>query len=165
VRKNNMLRGAKVAGLLCAAGIALANGPATTPDTLEISVDQQSRAARLTSFDGVIEAVRQTVLAAQEAGAVTLLNVKVGDTVKTGQLLVRIDAQAAMQTVAVSDAQVPTARAALDLASKDSEREKQLHQKNYISQAALQRAEAHFKSAQAHLDTLIVQAGATRKPR
>jgi membrane fusion protein, multidrug efflux system len=102
------------------------------------------------------------VLAAQVAGAVTALNVKVGDTVKAGQVLVRIDAQAAVQTTAASDAQVQAARASLDLASKEFERQKQLYQKDYISQAALQRAEAQFKSAQAQVAALIAQAGATR---
>ena len=37
-------------------------------------------------------------------------------------------------------------RAAMALASKDFERQQQLFQKNYISQAALERAEADFKA-------------------
>jgi membrane fusion protein, multidrug efflux system len=159
---NVIWRGFISAALLCTAGAAVANEPVIVPDKLETAVVVQSRVARLASFDGVVEAVRQTLLAAQVAGSVTSLNVKVGDTVKVGQLLVRIDAQSAMQNVAASEAQLPAARATLDLASKDLERQKQLHQKDYISQAALQRAEAQFKSAQAQLAALIAQAGATR---
>ncbi|HET7159158.1 MAG TPA: efflux RND transporter periplasmic adaptor subunit, partial [Burkholderiales bacterium] len=115
-----------------------------------------------TGFDGVVEAVRQTVLAAQVAGAVTALHVKVGDVVKTGQLLARMDAQAAVQNAAASDAQVHAARASLDLARKEFERQKQLYQKDYISQAALERAEAQLKSAQAQVTAMIAQANATR---
>lgn len=144
------------------ASAAIANGPDVVPGKLETVVVGEVRAPQPSGFDGVVEAVRQTVLAAQVAGAVTALNVKVGDAVKAGQLLARIDAQAAVQTAAASDAQVQAARASLDLASKEFERQKQLYQKDYISQAALQRAEAQYKSAQAQVAALVAQASATR---
>lgn len=115
-----------------------------------------------TGFDGVVEAVRQTVLAAQVAGAVVALDVKVGDAVKVGQVLARIDARAANQNSAASDAQVLAARASLDMATKDLERQKQLFQKSYISQGALERAESQFKSTQAQVAAQLAQAGATR---
>lgn len=115
-----------------------------------------------TGFDGVVEAVRQTVLAAQVAGAVVALDVKVGDAVKAGQVLARIDARAADQNTAASDAQVMAARASLDMATKDLERQKQLFQKSYISQGALERAESQFKSTQAQVAAQLAQAGATR---
>ena len=113
-------------------------------------------------FDGVVEAVRHTVLAAQVAGAVVALDVRVGDAVKTGQVLARIDARAADQNTAASDAQVMAARASLDMATKDLERQKLLFQKNYISQGALERAESQFKSTQAQVAAQLAQAGATR---
>ena len=50
-----------------------------------------------------------------------------GDTVAAGQVVARIDAQAAMQANAASDAQVQSARASADLASKEFERQKQLY--------------------------------------
>ncbi len=115
-----------------------------------------------TGFYGVVEAVRQTVLAAQVAGAVVALDVKVGDAVKVGQVLARIDARAANQSTAASDAQVMAARASLDMATKDLERQKQLFEKSYISQGALERAESQFKSTQAQVAAQLAQAGATR---
>jgi membrane fusion protein, multidrug efflux system len=148
--------------LLCVASFASAKEPAIASKKLETVVVQQSRAAHLLDFDGVVEAVRQTVLAAQVPGAVTAISVKAGDRVKAGQLLVRIDAQSATQTVAASDAQVPAARAALDLAMKDFERQKKLYQTGYVSQAAMQQSEAQLKSAQAQLTALVAQASATR---
>jgi RND family efflux transporter MFP subunit len=113
-------------------------------------------------FDGVVEAVRQTVVAAQVAGAVTALDVKAGDTVKAGQVLARIDARAAEQNASASAAQVQSAQALLDVASKDFERQKQLFQKEYISQAALERAESQFKATQAQAAAMLAQAGAAR---
>lgn len=114
------------------------------------------------SFDGVVEAVRQTTLAAQVQGAVVELNVKAGDTVRAGQVLLRIDARAAAQNNAASRAQVQAARTALDVATKEYQRQKQLFEKSYISQAALERAEAQFRATSAELNAQIAQAGATQ---
>jgi RND family efflux transporter MFP subunit len=114
------------------------------------------------SFDGVVEAVRQTVIAAQVPGAVVELAVKVGDTVKAGQLLLRIDARAADQNAAAGDAQVQAARAALEVATQAFRRQQQLFQKNYISQAALERSESEFKATQAQVNAQLAQAGAAR---
>jgi RND family efflux transporter MFP subunit len=115
-----------------------------------------------TGFDGVIEAVRHTVVAAQVAGAVTALHVKAGERVRAGQLLVRIDARAAEHTAAAGDAQVQSARASLDLARKELARQQQLFDKHYISQAALDRAQAQFKATEAQANALLAQAGAAR---
>jgi RND family efflux transporter MFP subunit len=114
------------------------------------------------SFDGVVEAVRQTVVAAQVAGAVTALPVKAGDSVKAGQVLARIDARTAEQGASASDAQLRSAQALLDVARKDFERQAQLHKQQYISQAALERAESQFKAAQAQAAALMAQADAAR---
>lgn len=119
-----------------------------------------SAAADAAGFDGVVEAVRQTVIAAQVPGAVTELAVKAGDVVKEGQLLLRIDARSAAQNSAASDAQVQAARSALAVATKDYERQRQLFRKEYISQAALERAEAQFRATSAQLAAQVAQAGA-----
>jgi RND family efflux transporter MFP subunit len=115
-----------------------------------------------TGFDGVVQAVRQTVLAAQVAGAVVSLDVKTGDMVKAGQVLLRLDARAAEQTASAGAAQVLAARAALEAAAKEFERQKMLFQQNYISQAALDRAEAQFKTSQAEAAAQLATAGASR---
>jgi len=112
--------------------------------------------------DGVVEAVRQTGIAAQVSGAIVDLPVKAGDTVKAGQLLVRMDARAANQEARASLAQVDAARASLIVAQKDYERQKQLFAKNYISQAQLDRAESQFQTASAQANAQIAQAGAVR---
>jgi RND family efflux transporter MFP subunit len=113
-------------------------------------------------FDGVVEAVRQTVVAAQVSGAVVELTVKAGERVQGGQVLMRIDARAAEQAATASDAQAAAARAALELAAGDFERQKLLFAKNYISAAALERAESEFKATQARLNAQVAQAGAAR---
>ena len=123
---------------------------------------QSSTAATAGSYDGVVEAVRETVVAAQVAGAVTALEVRAGDSVKAGQLLVRIDARVAEQTAVASEAQIASAQAQLDVARKDFERQQQLFQQKFISQAALDQAESQYKAAQAQAAALRAQAGASR---
>lgn len=121
-----------------------------------------SGSAAASGFDGVVEAVRQTVIAAQVPGAVVELAVKVGDRVSAGQLLLRIDARSADQAAAASDAQVQAARAVLAAAAKDFERQQLLFQKSHINQAALERAESAFKSTPAPVNAQLAQAGAAR---
>ena len=115
-----------------------------------------------TAYDGVVEAVRQTVIAAQVPGAIVQLDVKAGDRVKAGQVLLRLDARAADQAAAASEAQVQAARAALDVARTDLARQQQLFQKNYVSPAALERAQAQFKATEAQVNAQLAQAGAAR---
>ena len=119
-------------------------------------------AKQAAGYDGVVEAVRQTTVAAQVPGAVVALLVKAGDRVKAGQVLLRLDARAAEQQAGAAAAQVQAARAAQEAATKEFERQKQLFLKNYISQAALDRAEAQHKSAQAQAAAQLAAAGAAR---
>ena len=148
------------AALLC--GLPVLARAQAAVQALQAVPAQVAASAATVAFDGVVEAVHQTVLAAQVAGAVVQLDAKAGDRVKAGQLLLRIDARAADQTAAAGDAQVQAARAALDVARKDFDRQQQLFQKNYISQAALERAESAFKSTQAQASAQLAQAGAAR---
>ena len=144
--------------LLLLARLAQAEpGPA-----LDTAPVRASGATEVSSADGVVEAVRQAVLAAQVAGAIVDLRVKAGDTVKTGQVLARIDARAADQSATASQAQVQAARASLDVSAKDFNRQKLLLQKGFISQAALDQAEAIYKAASAQVNAQIAQAGAAR---
>ena len=136
-----------------------ASGPRGALRTVDARAASQAGVA---GYDGVVEAVRQTVLAAQVAGAIVELRVKAGDAVKTGQVLARIDARAAEQSATASQAQVQAARASLDVAAKDFDRQKQLFQKRFISQAALDQSEAVYKASASQVAAQIAQAGAAR---
>jgi len=148
--------------MVCLTGWLPAGAALADPEALVTVAVQTAGGQATRSFDGVVEAVRQTVVAAQVAGAVTAIDVKAGDSVKAGQVLARIDARAAEQTASASDAQVKSAQALLDVATSDFERQKQLFQQQYISRAALDRAESQFKAAQAQAASLQAQAGAAR---
>ncbi|CAG0994075.1 partial Cation efflux system protein CusB, partial [Burkholderiales bacterium] len=95
-------------------------------------------------------------------GSVVGIEVKAGDRVRAGQVLLRLDARAAEQSAAAADAQVAAARAALDAASREYMRQQQLFAQNFISRAALDRAEADFKAARAGAQAQIASAQAIR---
>ena len=154
--KECVICAAVVAGLLDPAGHLASAGELAT------AVVRSPGMGESKSFDGVVEAVRQTVVSAQVPGAVVAIEVKAGDVVKAGQVLARIDARAAEQTVAASEAQVQFARATLEAASKEFDRQKLLFEKSYTSQAALERAEAQFKTTQAQVSAQLAQAGVAR---
>ncbi len=132
------------------------------PAGLASAAVQVSGDAGRTGYDGVVEAVRQTVLAAQVSGAIVAVEVKAGDRVRADQVLLRIDARAANQNAAASDAQVLAARSSLALASSELERQRRLYQKQYISQAAFERAEAQFRATSAAVAAQLAQANAAR---
>jgi RND family efflux transporter MFP subunit len=120
----------------------------------------EQRGGEVYVAEGSVEAVRQSVISPQVAGRITQLTVKAGDIVQKGQLLVRIDAQAAAQQANASQAQVESAQAQLNVATREFERQQQLFRKQYISQAALDQAEAQFKATSAAVRGSVAQAGA-----
>ena len=78
------------------------------------------------SSEAVIEAVRQSTVAAQISGRIVELRFDVGDYVKKGEVIVRIDERAAGQALAASEAQVREADAAARNARAQYERSRQL---------------------------------------
>jgi len=154
---------------LLAAAMALGTGIAqaqhaapAAPAALRSLTVAAASGRQAQSLDGVVEALRQTVVAAQVAGAIVQLDVKAGDRVKAGQALMRIDARAAEQAANASEAQAQAARASLQLASREFERQQQLHKQHYISQAALDQAEAQFKATQAQVNAQLAQLAVAR---
>lgn len=135
--------------------------PAQAASRLATAPVQSTTATQLAAYDGVVEAVRQTVMAAQVQGAVVELGVKAGDRVQAGQVLMRLDARAAQQSAAASEAQVQAARAAQDVATREFTRQKTLYAQHFISQAALDQAEAQYRATQAQLNAQIAQAQAS----
>jgi RND family efflux transporter MFP subunit len=115
--------------------------------------------------EAVVEAVRQSTVSAQIAGRIVDLRFDVGDYVKKGEVIARIDERAATQALAASEAQVRQAEAALRNARAEFERSRQLVAQKFLSQAALDRAEAEYKAAQARVTALLAGAGQAQTER
>lgn len=91
--------------------------------------------------EATVEAVRQSTIAAQIAGRVLEVRADVGQVVKQGQMLMRIDAREAAGGDAAARAQLLQAKASY-------ERTRNLHAQKFVSQAALDQADAAYKAAQ-----------------
>ena len=111
------------------------------------------------STEAVIEAVRQSTISAQVMGRIVELRADVGDFVKAGQIVARIDPREAAQVVASSEAQVAQARANLQNARINLERTRRLLESQFVSQSALDRANAEFQAAEAQLRAAEAGAG------
>jgi RND family efflux transporter MFP subunit len=124
-------------GLVSASGMSFA-----ADDSLPASVVVRMRQVDLSlPAEATVEAVRQAVVAAEVSGRVIALRVDAGQRVKAGELLLRLDARAAAGSDLAAQAALAQARAAY-------ERAKSLHARKFISQAALDQAEATWKGAQ-----------------
>ena len=145
---------AVLATLLASIVVAFAQG-SVEPSAPVAYRDIDRRAA----VEGVIEAERQSTLAAQVAGRVVARPVTAGDAVKAGQLLVQIDPRSAAQAEAASQSQVREAQANLANAKAKFERSQELAKQKFISQAALDQAQAEYLAAQAQATAAIANAG------
>ena len=114
---------------------------------------------RTYAAEGVVEAVRQSAVAAQVPARILEVKVRAGDAVKAGQVLVRLDPRTAADQLASSKAQVAAADAQLEAARREYERNRRLAEKRYISQAAMDQAETQYRAAEAQAKASIALAG------
>jgi RND family efflux transporter MFP subunit len=146
------------ARLALAAGVLLALAAGSAAAQLATALVEYREVDATYAAEGTIEAVRQATVAAQVSGRIVELKVNAGDTVKQGQMLARIDEREAAQGVASSEAQVARAQADFGNARVNLERTKRLVAEKFVSQAALDKAQAEFDAASAGL--LAAKAGA-----
>lgn len=115
--------------------------------------------------EGVVEAVKQATVAAQIPGRVVAVNFDVGDRVKKGQVIVRIDPTEVNQAYAASQARTAQAEATLRNATAQFQRTQSLVEQKFMSAAALDNARASYLAAQAQLEAAKAaqrQAAATK---
>lgn len=140
--------------------LLLGAATAQAAEQLAVAPVQYREVAQTYSADGLVEATRQSTVSAQTSGRVKEILFDVGDRVNKGQVMLRIDEREAVQTLAVSQAQVLQAQANLQNAKAAYERAKQLAAQKFISQAALDKVQADYKVAQAQ--AAASEAGAGR---
>ena len=137
-----------------------ADAPALQTAAVQYREVEQTYAA-----EGVVEAVKQSTVAAQISGRVVAVNFDVGDRVKKGQVIVRIDPTEVNQIYAASQAQIAQADATLRNAKAQYERTQRLVQQKFMSAAAMDKAQADYQAAKAQLAAAEAgggQAAATR---
>ena len=100
-------------------------------------------------LDGVIQAARQSTVAAQASGRIASFTVKAGDKVRAGQVLASIDDREAQVGVQRAQAQITQADAELRNAKTHMERTRDLQLQGFVSKAAFDTATTQDQSAQA----------------
>ena len=114
---------------------------------LDVATAQYREVAQTYGADGLVEATRQSTVSAQIGGRVREILFDIGDRVEKGQVILRIDEREAVQALAGSQAQVLQAQANLHNAEAAYERARRLFAQQFISQAALDKAQADYKVA------------------
>jgi RND family efflux transporter MFP subunit len=128
------------ASILAALAMTLATAPVFAQTAI---VTLQARDVDLTyPAEAVVEAVHSATVAAQVQGRVVEVRADAGQRVTKGEVLMRIDAREFAENAAAAEAQSIQAKA-------NYERTKNLYAQKFISSAALDKAEADFKTAQA----------------
>jgi RND family efflux transporter MFP subunit len=138
--------GAGVQVFLLLQGVA---APSSAAEQLAVAVVQYREVAQSYAAEGLVEATRQSTVAAQISGRVKEINFDVGSRVNKGQVILRIDERETGQALAGSNAQVLEAQANLQNAKAAYERSKQLFEQKFISQSALDKALADYQVARA----------------
>jgi len=122
------------------------------------SIDERTSVA----FDAVVEPANLTTIAAQVAGRITGVHVSVGEYIKADQPLISIDAKLSDSQLAASEAGISVAQAQLNVAANTLQRQRELFKKNYISKAALERAQADYQATAAQVQAQRAQTQAAR---
>lgn len=138
-------------GVLVAGPLPAAEPASNRPQTLMV---RRAESGGHYLADGMVEAVRQSLLSAQTAGRIVERPVDAGAAVKRGMLLVRIDDREASQAEAARRAELAAAEAQLANAQAELDRSKQLFLKALVGQAALDRAETAQRAALAQVRAL-----------
>lgn len=116
------------------------------------------------TFSGTLLPASHFVVAPKIAGRLALLTANVGDPVRNGQLLARIEDDEYVQRVEqfraevqVAEAAVTQAQSVLDVARREFARADALRRKEVASESELDASEAQFKSAEAGLQVALAQ--------
>jgi membrane fusion protein (multidrug efflux system) len=117
------------------------------PEPVNTAVARKETWESLLTAVGSLEAVQGVIVTAELSGKVERIGFEPGTKVKTGELLVQ-------QDISAENAQLRAAEANLTLAKIDLERKSKLLAQKTISRSEYDNAEAVFKEAAAHADTI-----------
>lgn len=113
-------------------------------------------------FSGEVRPRVESRLGFRVAGKLVSREVELGQRVRAGQVLARLDPRDYQLAVDAAQAQLGAALTQRDLAAADFQRFRALREQNFISGAELERREAALKAAQAQVDQAQAQLSAQR---
>ncbi|MFN4183616.1 MAG: efflux RND transporter periplasmic adaptor subunit [Hyphomonas sp.] len=113
-------------------------------------------------FTGIAEARRTSRLGFQTGGRIERIDVRVGDRVKAGQTIAKLDTRGLAAQLASAQAVVEEARASHRLALDSADRQRQLQTQGHVSQQRVDEILAQASTAMARVDSARAQADTLR---
>jgi RND family efflux transporter MFP subunit len=157
-----MLRNASFAALLV---VLVAAGCSRQPPIAEpvravrtVTVEQPSTGGRI-DYAGEVRARNESRLSFRVGGKMVARPVGLGDVVRAGQVLARLDPQDLALGQQAAQSALEAARVNADQALADFKRFRELRDQGFISAAELDRRESAYKAAQAQYQQARAQAG------
>lgn len=159
-RRGMVGAGLRVAALGVMAALVACSRTEPAPEPVRavkvLTVGSSALASEL-EFAGEVRAQVESRLGFRVGGKILAREAQVGQRVKSGQLLARIDPQDYQLAVSAARAQVAAAQTNRDLAAADFKRFRELKEQGFISGAELERRETALKAAQAQLEQAQAQ--------
>ncbi|MCH7335611.1 efflux RND transporter periplasmic adaptor subunit [Acinetobacter sp. NIPH 2699] len=144
-----------IVGLLVLSSVTLSACQKEVPKTEEVPYVMVTQPSRnhtdQKSYAGDVQAKQQTALAFRVGGQVTERYVDVGDRVKVGQVLAKLDVKDAQLQMNAAKAQLESAQAAAKIATEEYQRYQQLLPVNAVSRSQFDAVKNQYESAQANL--------------
>lgn len=136
---------------------------APEPLTVEVAKIEVATTFELEeNYAGLATAARTSQLGFSGGGRIDAINVRVGDQVKAGETLAKLDTRALSAQLAASNAVVEEARAAYRLALDTVERQRTLLRQGHVSTQRVDEAEAQASTAAARIEAARAQADTLR---
>src|SRR5712664_2576593 len=120
---------------------------------VRVTLVQHALSGDTISLTGQIQARDQVNLAFRIGGRLQERNVGVGDSVRPGQIVARIEPQDSQNSLRAAEADLASAHAVLTNAQTTESRQRELLSKGIAAQATYDQAEQQFKTAQAQLES------------
>lgn len=129
----------------------------TLSSVVEFAPDDLTTVSRRTLSEtlpltGSLRAITQAAVKSKVAGSALDVAVREGDTVKTGQILARIDARDYVARAEQSRGQMAAMAGQLDIAKQTLDNNRVLVEKGFISKNAFDTAQSQYEIARANLD-------------
>jgi len=130
-----------------------AQSSAETSAVFTTTTVERGNMAQIVTATGQLEPVTSIQVGSQVSGLITDVFVDFNSPVKAGQLIARIDPATYEQRLRQVEADLASSQASYALVHLNTERTRELREKNLVSQQELDQAEANLKQAEANLLT------------
>lgn len=157
--------GARVAGLSAFALLVLlaACKPVEEPQPepirpVRVTTVERQEGGETVSLTGQVEAQEEVNLSFRVGGRMIERSVNVGDRVRAGQVVARLESETPRNALRSARAELTAARARLVEAQNNFERHRSLLDRGFITRAMFDQAEQAYRTARAQVDSVQAQA-------